>query len=342
MIVRNDRPEWPQQGREKNVLSGETAASGDSQTIEVVLASVRMAARDTNLYTFKRPDNGPLPGAEPGAHIDVILPNGMERQYSLIDYGASLPEYTVGVKRDANSRGGSLFMHDQLRVGMHIPIIPPRNNFPLKEDAALVVLLAGGIGITPIFCMVKKLVALGRPWQLYYSCRSRADTAFLDELSQHRQTQFHFDDEAKGKFLPVAEIVAKTQKSAHLYCCGPGPMLAAFEAAIASWPAEQIHVEYFTPKFTAAQEGGYVVELARSKRELVIPPGKSILQAVREAGIQVPHSCEEGVCGACETRVISGIPDHRDSILTEQERKENATMMICCSGSKSARLVLDI
>ena len=323
-------------------MSGETAASGDSQTIEVVLASVRMAARDTNLYTFRRPDNGPLPGAEPGAHIDVILPNGMERQYSLIEYGASLPEYTVGVKRDANSRGGSLFMHDQLRVGMRIPIIPPRNNFPLKEDAELVVLLAGGIGITPIVCMVKKLVVLGRPWQLYYSCRSRADAAFLDELSQHKQTHFHFDDEANGKFLPVAEIVAKTPKNAHLYCCGPGPMLAAFEAATANWPAEQIHVEYFTPKFTAAQEGGFVVELARSKRELVIPPGKSILQAVREAGIQVPHSCEEGVCGACETRVISGIPDHRDSILTEQERKENATMMICCSGSKSARLVLDI
>jgi len=301
-----------------------------------------MAARDTNLYTFKRPDNSPLPGAEPGAHIDLILPNGMERQYSLIDYGPTLPEYTVGVKRDANSRGGSLYMHDQLRVGMRLSIIPPRNNFPLKDDAALVVLLAGGIGITPIYCMVKKLVALKRPFELHYSSRSRADAAFLDELTQHKQVRFHFDDEAAGKFLPVADIVAKAPTNAHLYCCGPGPMLAAFEAATAAWPPAQIHVEYFTPKFTAAQEGGFIVELARSKRELVIPPGKSILQAVREAGIQVPHSCEEGVCGACETRVISGIPDHRDSILTEQERKESATMMICCSGSKSPRLVLDI
>jgi ferredoxin len=119
-------------------------------------------------------------------------------------------------------------------------------------------------------------------------------------------------------------------------------MLAGFEAATAHWPSEQVHVEYFTPKFAAAQEGGYVVELARSKRELRIPPGKSILQVVRESGIEVPHSCEEGVCGACETRVISGIPDHRDTILTESERKENATMMICCSGSKTPRLVLDI
>ena len=166
--------------------------------------------------------------------------------------------------------------------------------------------------------------------------------AFVGELSQYPQCHFHFDDEAEGRFLNVAAIVEKLPKHAHLYCCGPSPMLAAFEAATAHWPPEQVHVEYFTPKFAAAQEGGYVVELARAKRELFIPAGKSILQAVREAGIQVPHSCEEGVCGACETRVISGTPDHRDTILTEQERKESATMMICCSGSKSPRLVLDI
>jgi len=312
------------------------------QSIEAVLSCVRMAARDTNLYTFERPDHGPLPGAEPGAHIGVILPNGVERQYSLIHSGAELSEYTVGVKRDANSRGGSVFMHDQLRVGANIFIVPPRNNFPLQEDAEVVVLIAGGIGITPIYCMIERLVTLGRPWELYYSCRSRVDTAFLDELSQYPQVHFHFDDEEGGRFLNVAAIVEKLPKNAHLYCCGPAPMLAAFEAATAHWPPAQIHVEYFTPKFAAAQEGGFVVELARAKRELVIPPGKSILQAVREAGIQVPHSCEEGVCGACETRVISGIPDHRDTILTEQERKENATMMICCSGSKSPRLVLDI
>jgi ferredoxin len=153
---------------------------------------------------------------------------------------------------------------------------------------------------------------------------------------------FHFDDEEGGRFLNVGEIVSKLPKTAHLYCCGPAPMLAGFEAATVGWPKDNIHVEYFTPKFTAAQEGGFIVELARSKREIVVPPGKSILHCIRDAGIQVPHSCEEGVCGACETRVISGVPDHRDSILTEGERKENATMMICCSGSKTPRLVLDI
>jgi ferredoxin-NADP reductase len=233
-------------------------------------------------------------------------------------------------------------MHDQLRVGSKVTVLPPRNNFPLVESAEKTVLIAGGIGITPIYCMVDRLIALGRPWELHYSCRSRMDTAFLEELSRLSQVHFHFDDEEGGKFLQVAAIVNTVPKNAHLYCCGPAPMLAAFEAATANWPVTQIHVEYFTPRFAAAQEGGFIVELARSKRELVIPPGKSILQCVREAGIQVPHSCEEGVCGACETRVISGTPDHRDTILTESERQESATMMICCSGSKSPRLVLDI
>jgi ferredoxin-NADP reductase len=310
--------------------------------MELVLTAIRMVARDTNLYCFERPDNGALVAADPGAHIGVILPNGIERQYSLLHAGKDLTQYIVGVKRDANSRGGSLFMHDQLRVGSRLAVLPPRNNFPLVEDAELVVLIAGGIGITPISCMVERLIALKRPWELYYSCRSRLDAAFYEDLKQHKEVHFHFDDEEGGKFLQVARIVEAVPKIAHLYCCGPAPMLAAFEAATLNWPPAQIHVEYFTPKFAAAQEGGFVVELARSKRELVIPPGKSILQCVREAGIQVPHSCEEGVCGACETRVISGTPDHRDTILTEQERKESATMMICCSGSKSPRLVLDI
>jgi tetrachlorobenzoquinone reductase len=313
-----------------------------AKPIETVLSAIRLAARDTNIFSFERPDRTPLPGAEPGAHIGVILPNGVERQYSLLHAGATLSEYSVGVKRDANSRGGSIYMHDQLRVGTRLSILPPRNNFPLEEKAALVVMIAGGIGITPIYCMIERLVALGRNWELHYSCRSRQDTAFLDELSRHSQAHFHFDDEAGGHFLKIPPILEKLPRTAHLYCCGPAPMLAGFEAATAAWPQDQIHVEYFTPKFAAAQAGGFVVELARAKRELQIPPGKSILQAVREAGIQVPHSCEEGVCGACETRVVSGIPDHRDTILTEQERKENATMMICCSGSKSPRLVLDI
>ena len=312
-------------------------------SLEVVLSSISLAAKDTNLYTFRRPDRAPMPGAMPGAHISLMLPNGIERQYSLINYGASLNEYVVGVKLDPNSRGGSVFMHNHLRVGQVITIEPPRNNFPLIETAPHVVLFAGGIGVTPIYCMARRLIELGRSWELYYSARSRTDAAFLAELEPHSQAKFHFDQE-KGGALPIAAIIASLPKNAHLYCCGPTPMLAAFEAAAAAngFAAEQVHVEYFTPKFAAAAEGGYMVQLERSKKELKVPEGKTILQVVREAGVDVPFSCEEGICGACETRVISGMPDHRDSILTESERKANATMMICCSGSKSPRLVLDL
>ena len=170
MIVRNERrPETRGESPPPDLgstLSANPALTND-QPFEAVLTAIRMAARDTNLYTFARADRGPLPGAMPGAHIGVILPNGIERQYSLIHYGPGFSEYTVGVKRDANSRGGSVFMHDQLRVGMKVMLVPPRNNFPLKEDADLVVLLAGGIGITPIYCMVKRLIELKRPFELH-------------------------------------------------------------------------------------------------------------------------------------------------------------------------------
>jgi ferredoxin-NADP reductase len=313
-----------------------------SDSLEVVLTTIRLAARDTNLYTFERPDGGILPEVTPGAHIILKLPSGVERQYSLTNYGSGLKEYVVGVKLDPASRGGSLYMHNQLRVGMRIPIDGPVNNFPLAEDAEHVVLLAGGIGVTPIYCMVRRLNELGKSWELHYSTRSRADAAFLEELEQHGQAHFHFDDEHAGKFLDVPGIVKAAPANAHLYCCGPKPMLDAFEKAAAGRDPDHIHVEYFTPKYEAADEGGFTVVLARSHKEVQIPKGKTILQVVREAGVDVPYSCEEGICGACETHVIEGIPDHRDSVLTESERKTNSTMMICCSGSKSPRLVLDL
>jgi ferredoxin-NADP reductase len=309
--------------------------------IDVRLTAIRYAARDTNLYELARADGKPLPGYEPGAHIDVHLPNGLVRQYSLINPGQT-GSYTLGVKRDPASRGGSRCVHDELRVGKTFKISAPRNNFPLKEDAAHVILLAGGIGITPIWCMVQRLAELGRSWQLYYACRSRADTAFLESLERLAESKFHFDDEREGKFLDVAGIVAAAPKDAHLYCCGPTPMLSAFEAATANWPREQVHVEYFTPKQEPDKKGGFVVELARSGQEFVIPEGKSILEVLLDAGVDVDYSCELGICGACEQRVISGEPEHRDAILTEEEHASNTKVMICCAGCKSERLVLDL
>jgi ferredoxin-NADP reductase len=310
--------------------------------IDVRLTSIRYAARDTNLFEFRRTDGKPLPAYDPGSHIDLHLPNGLVRQYSLIDAKPDPGSYTVGIKRDPASRGGSRYIHDELHVGKTIKISAPRNNFPLKEDAAHVILLAGGIGITPIWCMVQRLQELGRSWQLYYSCRSRADMAFLESLEGMAPSEFHFDDENAGKFLDVAGIVAKAPKDAHLYCCGPTPMLNAFESATKDWPREQVHIEYFTPKAEPAKKGGFTVELARSKQEFFIPEGKTILEVLLDEGVDVDYSCELGICGACEQRVISGIPEHRDAILTEEEQAENKRVMICCAGCKSDRLVLDL
>ncbi len=319
-------------------------AQTDSDLIDVRLNAIRYAARDTNLYEFVRPDGKALPPYEPGAHVDVHLPNGIVRQYSLIVPEREPTSYTLGIKRDPASRGGSRYIHDELRVGRMLKISAPRNNFPLKEDAANVILFAGGIGITPIWCMVQRLAALGRSWQLYYACRSRADMAFLASLEKMAGSQFHFDDESAGKFLDVAAILAEAPKDAHLYCCGPTPMLNAFEAATSDWPREQVHVEYFTPKAAAPDDkkGGFVVELARSGQEFVIPPGRTILQVLLDAGIDVDYSCELGICGACEQRVISGEPEHHDAILTEEEQASNTKVMVCCAGCKSERLVLDL
>ena len=319
-----------------------TPEQAPDELIDVRLTAIRYAARDTNLYEFQRPDGRPLPDYKPGAHVDLHLPNGLIRNYSLIVARPDPGVYTFGIKRDPASRGGSRYIHDELRVGKTLKISMPRSNFPLEEDAKHTILLAGGIGITPIWCMVQRLQELGRSWQLYYSCRSRADMAFLDALEGMAPSQFHFDDESAGKFLDIAAIAAEAPKDTHLYCCGPTPMLKAFEAATKDWPREQIHVEYFTPKAEAAKQGGFTVELARSNQEFFIPEGRTILEVLLDEGVDVDYSCELGICGACEQRVISGMPEHRDAILTEEEQAENKRVMICCAGCKSERLVLDL
>ncbi|MGJ5043116.1 PDR/VanB family oxidoreductase [Bradyrhizobium sp. HKCCYLRH1062] len=301
-------------------------------------------AENINSYELVAPDDAELPPFTAGAHIDLQLSNGLIRSYSLVNDQRERQRYVIAVNRDPASRGGSAFVHDRIRAGDTVTASCPRNNFALVEHADHSILIAGGIGITPLLSMVRRLEAIGRRWELFYAARSRRAAAFLDELDTVRPDVLHvdFDDERPGRVFDVAGIVARAPADAHLYCCGPAAMLEAFETAAAERPADLVHVEYFKAKQAAAVGGGFELRLARSNRTILVGPGKSILDALLEAGIAANFSCMEGVCGTCETRVLDGIPDHRDQFLSTEEQAANRTMMICCSGAKSKTLTLDL
>jgi ferredoxin-NADP reductase len=316
------------------------------QILEVRVKSITYEAQGISSYDLRALSGSELPPFTAGAHIDLHLPNGLIRSYSLVNPQVESDRYVIAVNRDAATRGGSRYMHEAVRPGDTLTIAAPRNNFPLVEQASQTVFIAGGIGITPLWCMIQRLEAVGRPWELYYGARSRQNAAFLDNLRAldepaHRRLHLNFDQEAGGRMLDIASVVERTTPDTHLYCCGPIPMLTAFEQATASRPSEYVHVEYFSAREPPAA-GGFTVVLARSARTFAVPPGKSILDTLLEHGIDVPHSCKEGVCGTCETTVIEGIPDHRDLVLSKAEQAANTTMMICCSGCKGEKLVLDL
>jgi vanillate O-demethylase ferredoxin subunit len=314
--------------------------------LDVFVRSVTWEAPDIHSWDLRPRAGGELPPFTAGAHVDVHLPNGMLRSYSLVNPQTERHRYVIAAQKDRASRGGSRCLHEQVRTGDSLRISPPRNNFPLEENAPHSVLIAGGIGITPILGMTGRLAALGRSWALHYCARTRAAAAFLEPIaalaSAGGEVHLHFDEEQGGRVLDLAAVVGAAGAGAHFYCCGPLPMLGAFESATASLPTERVHVEYFTAKDAPAKGGGFTVVLAKSGIELVIPAGKTILDTVLDAGIDAAYSCMEGVCGTCETRVLEGIPEHRDLVLTKAEQATNRTMMICCSGCKSDRLVLEL
>lgn len=315
------------------------------ETAKLLVKAVRYEADNVLSYELRRPDGTNLPAFTAGAHIDLVLPNGLVRSYSISSDANDRSRYVLGIARDASSRGGSAWIHGHLRPGDSVDVSAPRNNFQLDESAGNTVLIAGGIGITPVLSMARRLAQLGKEWTLYYAVRSRSLAAFQDELAaiadKPDRVRLHADDENGGALLEIAQIVAEQPGGTHLYCCGPTPMIGAFEAATDALDPHLRHVERFTNELAPDVEGGFEVELVESQRVLAVQPGTTILETLQEAGIAVSFSCMEGICGTCETRVISGIPDHRDLVLTDQEKASNATMMICCSGSKTPRLVLD-
>ncbi|MDH1262502.1 PDR/VanB family oxidoreductase [Pseudomonas sp. GD03944] len=282
---------------------------------------------------------------EAGSHIDLHLANGLVRSYSLLNAPSDQGRYVVGILRDRNSRGGSRFVHEQLRVGSELKISQPRNNFALDTHASNSVLVAGGIGITPIYCMFRQLLALGRSVELIYCARSRREAALLEEIAESGgKVIYHFNDE-KDALPNLAGYLVGRPTDTHFYCCGPTPMLDAFEGACERLGYAHAHIERFSaaelpPSADALDR--YSVELSRSGKTLAVEPGVNLLDVLLEAGCDIEYSCREGVCGSCETPVLEGELDHRDGVLTKAERAANRSMMVCVSGCKSRRLVLDI
>ncbi|MPZ95303.1 MAG: 2Fe-2S iron-sulfur cluster binding domain-containing protein [Propionibacteriales bacterium] len=286
------------------------------------------------------PGGAELGGWEPGAHLSLHLPNGLTRQYSLCGDPADRHTWTVAVLREPASRGGSSWVHERLTAGTVLEVDGPRNNFALA-GAEEYLLIAGGIGITPLLAMARSLTAQGASWRMFYCGRSRSSMAFLSELDIDRLT-VHADDERGGP-PDLSTVLAGVSAGTAVYCCGPEPLIAAVEAA-APDPA-QVHVERFKPAAAAAPstaDSAFDVVCAGSGTRVRVEPDVSVLDALTLAGMDVPFSCQEGVCGSCETKVLDGEPDHRDFVLSDAEKAANATMLPCVSRCRSAELVLDL
>lgn len=317
-------------------------------TEPAIVMSMHLEARDTVSLRLRRADGGEFPPVDPGSHIDIVLPNGIARSYSLSNTSQDTGSYRLTVARDLSSRGGSSYIVDVLRVGDQVEISAPRNNFDLKDNAGFSLFVAGGIGITPFIPMIARLNEYNRRWRLHYCVRTKERAAFVDELARLAETGngellMNYDGEAGGRVLDIEAAISAVPGSAHLYCCGPIGILNAYRAAAeaAGFEDEQVHYEYFSSDVEKAAEGGFTVVCGKSGKTVSVKAGQTILKALAEAGVNVPSSCEEGVCGSCETRVIEGQPDHRDMILSAKEREEGKKIIICCSGAKSSRLVLD-
>ncbi|GHG22134.1 MULTISPECIES: PDR/VanB family oxidoreductase [Amycolatopsis] len=304
-------------------------------TFELVVDRKEKPADGVVRLTLRAPGSGSLPPWEPGAHIDLLLP-GFVRQYSLCGDPADRSAYVVAVLREPEGRGGSAYVHDSLAEGDRVQAEGPRNHFPLV-DAERYLFIAGGIGITPILPMLDQVARSGREWQLVYGGRTRASMAFASELSVHGD-RVTFRPQDEHGLLDLPTLLTAARPGTAVYCCGPEPLLAALEAL----GPQDLHVERFKPLPELGERAAFEVELAGSGRVLPVPADRSILEVVEEAGVPVLSSCREGTCGTCETGVLGGEPDHRDSVLTAEERLENEVMMLCVSRACSPRLVLDL
>lgn len=326
-----------------------TAHAGQGGRIELLLRQIRMEAKDIHSYELVDPDGRPLPAFTAGAHLDVHIAPNVVRQYSLCNAPAERHRYMVAVLRDERGRGGSKALHERFRIGDRVTVGAPRNSFELAAGSGKVILLAGGIGITPLKAMAHTLEALAADFELHYCAKGPESVAFLDEMAAFAQADrlhYHFDGGNPANGLDIAALLARPLAGSQLYYCGPGGFMEACRKASAHWPAGSVHCEHFKAPAaaeaspTVSADAACVAEIASTGQKITVPQGQSLAEALQAAGLPVETSCQSGLCGACKVRYLCGDIDHQDYILDEDARREFFTP--CVSRPRSETVVLDL
>ncbi|MEV6346509.1 PDR/VanB family oxidoreductase [Actinoplanes sp. NPDC051851] len=312
-----------------------------TETLRLRVARHTVAADGVVVLELRHEDGRPLPDWAPGAHIDLLMAPGLTRQYSLCGDPTDRHGWRVAVRREPDGRGGSRHIHDTLSAGDQVEAGAPRNRFPLRP-ASRYLFLAGGIGITPILPMLAAATTAGARWELHYAGRTGTAMAFGEELAAAHGDRVTLYPEDERGLIDLDGLIGRQEPGTLVYCCGPEGMLTAVEQCCARWPDRPLHVERFSATAVTADGGEFEVELARSGRTVKVLPGVSVLEAVERAGVDVLSSCREGTCGTCETTVLAGEVDHRDSLLTAAEQAAHDIMFICVSRAASPRLILDL
>ena len=317
------------------------------ETLTLEVADIRQDTSDTKIMELVSSNGGDLPEFMAGAHIDVFTDTDKRRSYSIASDPTDRRRYVIGVLREADGCGGSVWMHEEVKEGDIFKVTPPINNFQLREEALEHILIAGGIGITPILAMGYRLRELGAKFTLHYCTKSPEQTAFMEEVEKvfGKSTVFHHDGGDISEGIDLDDVLGNPPNGAHLYLCGPTGLMDAAVGTAARWPNDSVHREYFTavsPE-TKWKNEEFEISLARHKKTLTVPVDKTILEVVREAGIPADSSCEDGLCGTCRTTLLNGNAEHRDALLSEKEKNENRAIFICVSRAKQGeRLILDI
>lgn len=319
-----------------------------TDSIDLNVHRIWQDGEDVRLFDLRPKASQKLTKFSAGAHIDVHTGNELTRQYSLCNHPDEQHRYVIAVALANDSKGGSRWLHEEVKEGDILSISLPRNHFPLADEPEHSVLIGGGIGITPILTMAYTLEQQGKSWELHFTARNEEQAPLLTEIKALQETAksgvitTYYTRDSVPNRIDFNTIVNTASKDSNFYCCGPTNLLQSYSESLANFPSQQVHLEHFQTENEAADEGGYTLVLARSGKELLVPEGKTVLQVLKENSVGVTYACAEGVCGSCEVAVISGLPDHRDMVLSDAEKSENATMMVCCSGSLSNRLVLDL